>query len=516
MQAAIVPPALTRALAPLDQRLGRIGMHRFVLLVLAVLVAVALVLSIVGELAPGPGDVLASLAVALGVALAVNAAFCRVLRAAWQPESTLITGLLLFFLFTPTTDGGALLDLALVAAVASTSKYVLAVRGRHVLNPAAAGAALATILQLGAIPTWWVAGVELRWFVVVALLLVVVRLRQGVLVGVFVLLATANVVSDLDAAGTGFGDALEMALTSYPILFLAAFMLTEPLTLPPRRWQRVLVAAVVAFLFASPTFHVGDTYMTPEIALLLGNVLAFGFGQLGAVRLRHVGSEQLGPTTWEHRFAPGRPVRFRPGQYAELVVPHGSSDARGQRRMLTIASAPGGEVAFGVRHAPRDGSAYKAALAALEPGATLRASLVAGDFVLPRDAAQPLLLVAGGIGITPFVSQLRAMADDDGERDLVLVYGVSAGEGVPYADRLPAVPGLRVVVVAPADPGALPAGWRHVAGERLDAATLEAAAPDLADRRAFVSGPPAMVDAVAATLRARGARRVHTDQFAGY
>ncbi len=511
-----VAAVATRIVAPVDQRLGRWPMHRVVAVTLAALAAVSLLLAITGTLAPGPLDVLVSLAVALGVTLAVNEVAARVVGAARQPDSSVITGLILFFLFTPTTDGGALLDLALVAAVASASKYLLVVRGRHVLNPAAAGAALATIVQLGAIPTWWVAGAELRWFVLIGLLVVVLRTRQAGLVGLFVLLATANVVSDQVSAGTAFGPALETALTSYPILFLAGFMLTEPLTLPPRRWQRLLVAAVVAVLFGSPTIHLGSVYMTPEIALLVGNLLAFALAPRGAVRLRFVGREQLGPTTWEHRFAPLRPVRFAPGQYAELVVGHPRPDGRGQRRPLTIASAPGDDVAFGVRHAPEAGSSFKAALTALEPGTVVRASLVAGDFVLPRAPDRPLLLVAGGIGITPFVAQLRALAAADERRDVVLVYGLSAGEGLPYGDRLPAVDGLRVVVVAPEEPPGLPAGWGFVAGERLDADRLRTAAPDLADRTAFVSGPPRMVDAVVATLREHGARRVHSDQFAGY
>ena len=46
--------------------------------------------------------------------------------------------------------------------------------------------------------------------------------------------------------------------------------------------------------------------------------------------------------------------------------------------------------------------------------ARITGTLVGGDFCLPRDPSVPLLLAAGGIGVTPFISQLM----DQGFSDL--------------------------------------------------------------------------------------------------
>ena len=48
------------------------------------------------------------------------------------------------------------------------------------------------------------------------------------------------------------GTALSFAVLQSPFLFLGAFMLSEPLTLPPRRWQQFSVAALVGVLAGWP------------------------------------------------------------------------------------------------------------------------------------------------------------------------------------------------------------------------------------------------------------------------
>jgi len=58
------------------------------------------------------------------------------------------------------------------------------------------------------------------------------------------------------------------------VLFFVGFMLADPLTLPPRRWQQLRLAAVVGLLFAIP-YNLGFIANCPELALLAGNALAF-------------------------------------------------------------------------------------------------------------------------------------------------------------------------------------------------------------------------------------------------
>ncbi|MET0354045.1 MAG: FAD-dependent oxidoreductase, partial [Plantibacter flavus] len=311
------------------------------------------------------------------------------------------------------------------------------------------------------------------------------------------------------------GPALLAPLTSYPILFLAAFMLTEPLTLPPRRWQQLAEAAIVAVLFSIP-FMLGQVASTPELALIVGNVLAFVVARRRGMRLTLEGTRSLTPTAVEYRFSSKRSIPFAAGQYLELSLPHRGADVRGSRRVFSISSPPDDDRTIRVAmRVPERASSFKRALSALPVGASLSATGVWGDFVLPKDASKPILLIAAGIGITPFASQLSRLHLRADQRDVVLVYVVSDAQELAYAAELETW-GTPVLVVGPTDDVRLPDGWRGLGPGRLDHERLAEAVPDLAEREVFISGPPAMIEALKPALRGIGVGHVRTDAFSGY
>lgn len=511
----------------LDRQLGRITMYRLVTIVLSVLVVVMLGYTAAGTFKE-PFTVQAEL-VTLAVLLAASYVSNRVLGIIWRitphAESSVITALLLFFLFWPSTDAADLGWLAAAAALANASKYVLAWRGRHVFNPAAAGAVLVVIVQdlVGRdVPinaTWWIAAEKLLPFVAIAALLVLWRTRRLDVGLIFVLVgAVLTIVALNDLAGGSFVDLVEVTAYSYPLVFMAGFMVTEPLTLPPRRIQQWIVAAVTGFVVAWPVFTtvvgvdpivVGAVTVTPELSLLVGNLVAFAFARRRGLAFELDATRQLTPQTFELAFRSKRPVAFAPGQYVELSLPHPGTDSRGSRRTFSISSPPDadGRVSFALR-VPEPSSSFKKALLSLEPGQTVHGTGVGGDFVWPADPGVPLLLVAGGIGITPFLSQLR----HDPDRDVVLVYGASSADEIPFVEELA---GVRVVLVCPERPETLPDGWTHVEAPFLTTELIAQAVPDLAARRAYVSGPPQMINAVRPGLK-RHCKSLKTDYFTGY
>ncbi|MEN2740135.1 flavodoxin reductase [Microbacterium sp. X-17] len=505
--------------------LGRVSMYRLVFLALAAIALVALVLSFFQLVVPDPGELLATLALLAVVIAAVDAAAQRIARLPWRIESSLITAFILLFVLRPTLEPLGLLGVALAGAAAAVSKYVLVWRGRHILNPAAFGAALLTVVSIGApdlgASSWWVGTPALAAPVLIAGLVVLMRTEKVRVVLLFWVVATvvALIRTFVQYQSLGIdidpGMIVSQVLWASPFLFLGAFMLSEPLTLPPRRWQQYVVALVVGILAGWP-IPLGEITLGQERALLIGNLVAFALAVRVAVRLTLEARRPLGPTAVEATFRASRRFRFQPGQYLQLDVPHHRPDARGTRREFSLVSAP--EDLPTVRIAFRDGgggpqSTYKRALAATAPGDALPVTGVWGDFVLPRRADAPLLLVAAGIGITPFVSQLRHLRRSGERRDIVVVAVAPALDELPYRDELEAA-GVPVVVATRAQPATLPAGWTWAGPGRLDAAGLERAVPDLSARRAFVSGPPALIADLAPALSR--ARSLTTDAFSGY
>ncbi|WP_258802590.1 ferredoxin--NADP reductase [Pseudarthrobacter sp. NS4] len=496
----------------LDTMLGRFTMYRLILLVLAALAAYSLLLDVLGWLTFGIPEMLAHLALCLGLTYASNRALAALFRVRPHSESSLITGLLLYFLFWPTFQAMDVAGVALACVLASASKYALAWRGRHIFNPAAIGAFVTGLTGLN-IATWWAATPAMLWLLVPGVLLVIYRTRKLLMASVFTVVATSIITVELLRAGMTAGMGVYQALAQRPVLFFVGFMLTEPLTLPPRRWQQLALAAVVGVVFAVP-YNLGFVANSPEAALLLGNLLAFLVGQRGGVKLRFAGSRVLTPSTTEFSFEPARPVRFLPGQYMELDLPHAKSDGKGRRRVFSLTGSPRERLLkFGVRTA-EPLSAAKKALLALKPGDELTATSVGGDFVLPRDPQKPVLLIAAGIGITPFLSHLSSGGLR--ERDAVLLLLARSADEVAYADEL-RTSGIRVLVRL-ADGSAPPPDLAAAPGEgsRVDSEALKALVPDIADREVYVSGSPASVAALRRAARKAGAGRVHVDSFSGY
>lgn len=503
--------------------LGRVSMYRMVLLSLGALAVVALVLSFAELIGPRPLELAATALVLVVVCGLVDLVMHRVLRLPRRLESSLITaGILLFVLF-PTVDLAGLAGIALAGAAASLSKYLLAWRGRHIFNPAAVGAAVLTLVGI-AVPAlgasaWWVGTPALAAPVLVLGVAILWRTEKLRMVAGFWVIAAGvaflRTVAQDTAAGfdVDAGAILLQVAFSSPYLFLGAFMLSEPLTLPPRRWQQFTVAGVAGVLAGWP-IDLGAFTLGQEFALLIGNLVAFVFVRRSAVRLDVQGRRELTPTVRELTFRARRPFVFRAGQYLELEVPHPRPDARGTRREFSLVSAP--EDLPLVRVAYKDGSAssFKRALGRVQPGATLAVTGVWGDFLLPTKTTAPLLLVAAGIGVTPFVSHLRHLTATDQARDIVLVYVVSDAAELAFRDEIERS-GIPVIVFSRDEPAGLAGSWRWAGrAVRLDADGLVRMVPDIAARHAYISGPPALIAGLAPALER--ARSLTTDAFSGY
>ncbi len=510
-------------------RLGALSMYRLVLVALATLAVIALVLSTLGVIvSPAPLEIVVTLLVLTVVISGVDALVQRLLRRPWRMESSLITALILLFVLRPGVEPATLLGLALAGALASLSKYVVVWRGRHILNPAAFGAAVVSIVGsfgafswLGTSASWWVGTPSLALPVLLLGLLVLWRTEKVGVVAVFLVLAVATSVvrQFVQAQEVGLaadlGTALSFAVLQSPFLFLGAFMLSEPLTLPPRRRQQYIVAAVVGVLAGWPISIGGLFTLGQDRALLLGNLVAFAFALRGAVRLVLERRRAVTPTAQELTFRVTGRFAFDAGQYLELDVPHRRADARGTRREFSIVSAPADlpELRLAYRNGdPQHPSSYKRALAEVAPGTALAVTGTWGDFVLPK-ADVPLLLVAAGIGVTPFVSQLRQLQAEGARRDVVLLYVAAEAAELAFRDVLAAT-GVRTVVFTRDEPRNLPEHWTWAGGIRLDADGLARVVPDLATRHAFVSGPPRLIAELAPALRR--SRGLTTDAFAGY
>jgi len=497
----------------LTNLLNRYSMYKVVSGALTILFVIALVLSLLGHISYSPLAMIASLLV-LGFSVYLTSVlFGYLFGVKIHAESSFITGIILFFLFTPTLELSGLAILFLVGMIAGASKFLLAYRGRHIFNPVALAAFAISLTGL-AYASWWVATPVLILPTFILGFAILQKTRRVPSSGTFLAFATVLLIASLMLQGESFGQSLMLWL-SWPILFLSSFMLTEPLTLPQKKWQTIVEAVIVAILFAVP-FQIGDFSSSPAFALLIGNLYAFICSRRRSIKLSFIEQKQLTPTTLEFVFKPSRPLLHEAGQYIEIMVPAKKDDFRGSRRSFSITSAPGEEtLRLGIKFY-EPSSSMKKALRELKKGMVIQATGISGDFTLPKDTSIPLLYVAGGIGITPFISHLQQLKKAGEKRDIVLFYSIINESELAYKDILVAS-GIAVVVVTKTEtPLNLPSGWIHANEPYISQESVLKYVPDVATRRAFISGPPAMIDGTKKHLSTLRTKHVKTDYFIGY
>ncbi len=193
---------------------------------------------------------------------------------------------------------------------------------------------------------------------------------------------------------------------------------------------------------------------------------------------------------------------FTAGQAVDVLL--GS-----ERHTFSLVSAPFEEdLVFATRM--REASAYKRALKALPIGAKVKLEGPAGSFVLDADPARAALFIAGGIGITPFMSMLRQAQHERSPRRIVLAYSNRRPQFAAFLAELQAM--------ASSNPSfGLHAVMTDAQG-MIDAALLGRLAGPLGSPIHYVVGPPGMVFAMQETLRSAGVAEdaIVTEEFYGY
>lgn len=502
---------------PVDYLLDRITMYRLVLYFLIVLVGASAGLSALGYMQYNPLAIIASAVYLAAVCWLSNQLFARVFETPANVESSHITALILALIITPLANTHNLLFLTAAGGLAMASKYILAIRKKHIFNPAAIAVVL-TSFGAHQAASWWVGTKPMVPFLLIGGFLVVRKIQRPDMVVSF--FASALFFVGL-LAFLNHGDvstSLQKTVLSSSLLFLGFIMLTEPLTSPPTRDKRIFYGIITGLLFL-PQLHVGGIYSTPELALVIGNLYAYFASPKFKVIPQLLRKNAIGPDVGDFVFATSRKINYKPGQYMEWTLGHEGTDSRGNRRYFTLASSPTEDtLRLGVKFYP-GGSSFKDAMKRMDNRTFVSAGSLSGDFTLPDDTSEKLAFIAGGIGITPYRSMVKYLLDMNEPRDVTLLYSERKPESVAYRDVFDTAVrelGMKVVYTL-TERGSVPASWTGQRGF-VTADMISQQIPDYMERTFYVSGPHAMVTGTRDNLRKLGVarHRIKTDFFPGY
>jgi predicted ferric reductase len=203
-------------------------------------------------------------------------------------------------------------------------------------------------------------------------------------------------------------------------------------------------------------------------------------------------------------------MRFAPGQFAWLKL--GDSPYTIEEHPFSFSSSAQtpGRVAFSIKEL----GDFTNRIGQVPIGTTAYVDGPHGSFSPDHEPAAGYVFFAGGVGIAPFVSMLRTMADRGDKRPITLFYGDVTWDEVAYRDeieRLEARLALNVVFVLEEPPE----DWTGETGFiDADALARHLPAGDV-DRLYLLCGPIPMIDAVENALRSRGVpmHRIRSERF---
>jgi len=211
--------------------------------------------------------------------------------------------------------------------------------------------------------------------------------------------------------------------------------------------------------------------------------------------------------------------KFEPGQFANftLLTP-AETDLQGDTRTLSIASAPHERnlmVAMRLR-----ATAFKRTLNSLPVGAKLLLQGPYGSMTLPKNGARPAVLLAGGIGITPFRSFIWNAAESLSPRRILLFYSVRVPEEAAFLEELQEMEhynGRYKLICTVTQPEKAKMPWRGETG-RISIQMLSKWIPDLGAPIYYIAGPPGMVSSVRQALIGSGIAEedIRAEEFFGY
>jgi ferredoxin-NADP reductase/Na+-translocating ferredoxin:NAD+ oxidoreductase RnfD subunit len=497
----------------IQSHVDNVGMYRMVSGTLSILAGFSIFFGFIGLIPYSGLSQIFSLALAIFTALLVNIVFSLILRIPANHESAVITALILFFLALPEENIFDTWPLMAAVAIGIASKYIIAYKKQHFLNPAALGAAALSVTGLYTF-SWWIANPVMFVPLLICGVLVVMKVRKWVPVLGLIAVGFAVYMAEAGSYGTPSGEALRTFFMSWPTLFLAFYMLTEPFTMPAEKGPQFLYGGLVGFLSNSSMF-VGIVSFSPELALVVANVLMLPSRLRQKLFLKLEERRLIAKDTYEFVFKKPLGFSFKPGQYLEWMLPHNDSDSKGIRRYFTIASAPTEDTLRVAMKITQEASSYKEMIKTLDVEHPLIASQLAGDFLLPKDREEKVGFIAGGIGVTPFRSHVKWMLDSDTVHDTVLYYCVNTADELAYHElwnEAGSTFAFAYVPVLAKEELSAPYEKGYVTADMIRRRT-----PDYLERTWYISGPPGMVNAYKKLLKEIGVKsaRIKTDFFPG-
>lgn len=189
------------------------------------------------------------------------------------------------------------------------------------------------------------------------------------------------------------------------------------------------------------------------------------------------------------------PFNYLPGQFITItVVPNGVP----VKRSYTIASSPTRRDSCEITVKREENGTVSSYLHdSIHEGELLQFTGPSGQFTFTGEEADSVVLIAGGVGVTPMMSAVRYLTDRSWSGEIFFIYGCRSENQIIYREEIEYLqkchPNLHVTILLEEPDEDFDSSY--LTG-RITKEILAGRVPEIASRRVHICGPPPMMDAV--------------------
>ncbi|EEG76314.1 ferredoxin reductase family protein [Dethiobacter alkaliphilus] len=296
----------------------------------------------------------------------------------------------------------------------------------------------------------------------------------------------------------------------------AVAALYKKLNLPYELWLNIHKANYILFplvfvhVFANAFPGTGLFYLWIVLAVLFALLIIHKLRreiQLRKNPFEVVDVKQEAADIWSLYFK-GNSFSYQPGQFMHLRLLRDGEVS--SPHPFTISSSPTREL---VSVTAKELGDFTQTIKNTKVGHKAYIDAPYGVFSFVNSSTEKLAFIAGGIGITPFMSMLRYMYDNQIDRKITLLWGNKSEEELCFSDELAVMEremdNLQLVRIMSRQKD-----WPGEKG-RVDREKIEKYIPDYAEHQFYVCGPPAMSRATIEALKSMGITKdqIHHELF---
>ncbi len=199
--------------------------------------------------------------------------------------------------------------------------------------------------------------------------------------------------------------------------------------------------------------------------------------------------------------------KWTAGQFIQITFPHDNPDSRGIKRFFSISSAPFEKnVMVTTRFESQNGSSFKKAFFDIIPGTFVESTVPKGNLIIEKQDKK-IILIAGGIGITPIRSLIFDLDHKNKLKNIDLLYS-NRDNDIPFKEELENKKHNNPLFNI----------YYFISPVLISEETLNKTYDIFPDCYAYLSGPPIMIKSIADLLYTKGiaADNIRTDYFPGY